>query len=52
MGTKVQIERSGEYEYKWKSYDQIYIETQILANAIKKENLAYTVSDTDFMLDL
>jgi long-subunit acyl-CoA synthetase (AMP-forming) len=23
-----------------------------LANAIKKENLAYTVTDTDFVLDL
>ena len=48
----MQNESSGDFEYKWKSYDQIFEETNILANAIRAEGLAYTVNDNDFMLDL
>ena len=52
LGTKTQIPVSGEYEYKWRTYDEIHTDTQILANAILAENLAGEVHDEDFKLTL
>ena len=52
LGTKVKNERSGDFEYKWKSYDQVYEDTNVMANAIRADGLAYTVNDSDFAIDL
>lgn len=53
LGTKVKVEGgSGEMEYKFRSYEEIYNDTQILANAIKKENLVCEVYDEQLDLKL
>ena len=38
-------ETSGDFEYRWKTYDEIYTDTQILAHAIEKEKLFADVVD-------
>lgn len=52
MGTKTLIPSSGEFEYKWRSYDDVYQETQALANAILRQQLANSVTDPDFQRTL
>lgn len=47
MGTKTK-NSDGEFYYKWKSYNDIHDETQILANIIRKNNFANDVKDDDF----
>jgi long-chain acyl-CoA synthetase len=42
----------GSYSYNWKTYDQIHTESNILANAISKEKLAFEVHDKDFFMTL
>jgi long-chain acyl-CoA synthetase len=52
LGTKVKNETSGDFEYRWKSYDEIHTDTQIIAHAIIKENLEADVLDSDFNLNI
>ena len=52
LGTKIKNETSGDFEYIWKSYDEVHTDTQILAHAILKENFAADIIDTDFNLKL
>ena len=52
LGTKVKNVTSGDWEYTWRTYDEIHTDTQILAHAIQKENLEADVLDSDFNLNI
>jgi len=57
LGTKVMIqpgteEESPVYEYKWKSFEKVHQECQILASAIKSRELYSEVNDPDFNVSL
>ena len=55
LGTKVPItnlDGTNTFEYSWKTFDEVYQETQYLAAVLKDYELFSTVSDPDFNLDL
>ena len=50
LGTKTK--EGDKFVYKWKSYDQIHNELQVLATALKEEELAVKVHDPDFNMTI
>jgi long-chain acyl-CoA synthetase len=48
LGTKTKVEGSTDkFEYRWKSYDQVYQDVHRIANAIKKSGFAAPSADPD-----
>lgn len=42
----------GKFEYRWKSYDQVYKDVHRIANAMKKYGLSNKSHDADFNLTI
>lgn len=56
LGTKVLLDDEDPdnkvYEYQWKTFNQVYRETQYIANSIMDHNLYSEVEDQDFNIRL